>query len=67
MKGGIAEFSERPIASIPFRPIDWSNPDESESHDEIVALVQSSLTGSDLATVLREIRQIFTSDLGLPT
>lgn len=67
MKGGIAEFSERPIASIPFRPIDWSNPDESESHDEIVALVQSSLTGSDLATVLREIRQIFISDLGLPT
>jgi adenine-specific DNA-methyltransferase len=67
MKGGIAEFSERPIASMPFRPIDWSNPDESESHGKIVALVQSSLTGSDLGVVLREIRQVFISDLGLPT
>jgi adenine-specific DNA-methyltransferase len=67
MKGGIAEFSERPIASMPFRPIDWSNPDESESHGKIVALVESSLNGSDLDIVLREIRQVFISDLGLPT
>ncbi len=67
MKGGIAEFSERPIASIPFRPIDWSNSNERESHNKIVAFVRSALSGSDSDLALREIRQVFTSELGLPT
>lgn len=39
MKGGIAEFSERPLASIPFRPISWSDAFEVRKHDEITQLV----------------------------
>jgi len=40
IKGGIAEFSERPLSSIPFRAIDWSNPDEVRIHDDVVALME---------------------------
>lgn len=42
MKGGIAEFSEKPLSEIPFRGIDWSNPEEVKFHDEITTLVSSA-------------------------
>ena len=35
VKGNIVEFSEKPISSIPFRVIDWSNPNEVELHAAI--------------------------------
>jgi adenine-specific DNA-methyltransferase len=35
IKGNIVEFSERPLASLPVRLIDWSNPTEIKLHDEI--------------------------------
>ena len=35
VKGNIVEFSERPISSIPFRKIDWTNPIEIKLHDNI--------------------------------
>lgn len=35
VKGEIVEFSEAPIASIPYRPIDWKNPKEVELHQKI--------------------------------
>jgi adenine-specific DNA-methyltransferase len=38
MKGGVAEFSEKPLASIPFRGIDWSNPEEVALHTEITQI-----------------------------
>lgn len=67
MKGGIAEFSERPIASIPFRSIDWSNPSEVKCHNDIVRLVQSTLDAPDAEAVLTKIRELFISHLCLPT
>ncbi len=36
VKGNIVEFSERPIASIPFRKIDWNDDKEIKYHDNIV-------------------------------
>jgi adenine-specific DNA-methyltransferase len=36
VKGNIVEFSEKPIASIPFRKIDWQNDVEITLHDAIV-------------------------------
>ncbi len=36
LKGGIAEFSERPLASLPVRLIDWNSQREAALHDEIV-------------------------------
>jgi adenine-specific DNA-methyltransferase len=38
VKGNIVEFSEKPISSIPFRPIDWKKTDEVEMHDTITKL-----------------------------
>ncbi len=40
VKGNIVEFSERPIASIPFRKIDWSNKTEIQIHNNIVILTK---------------------------
>jgi len=40
VKGNIVEFSERPIASIPFRKIDWNNKNEVKIHDQIVELTK---------------------------
>lgn len=35
VKGNIVEFSEKPIASIPFRVIDWTNKEEVALHESI--------------------------------
>lgn len=35
LKGNIVEFSEKPLASIPFRAIDWNNPFEVDIHHQI--------------------------------
>lgn len=40
VKGEIVEFSEAPIASIPYKPIDWSNPKEVQCHNEITNSVK---------------------------
>jgi adenine-specific DNA-methyltransferase len=67
MKGGIAEFSERPISTIPFRPIDWTSARETAAHEKIVSLAQAALNNSDSDSVMQEIRQVFISELSLPT
>ncbi|KAA6334529.1 Modification methylase TaqI [termite gut metagenome] len=36
VKGNIIEFSEKPVANIPFKAIDWNNPNEVALHDLIV-------------------------------
>lgn len=41
VKGSIIEFSEKPIASIPFRKIRWNLDSEVEIHNEIEALTKS--------------------------
>ncbi len=43
VKGAIVEFSEAPIANIPFRPINWNSARETEIHDRITAEVQEYL------------------------
>lgn len=43
MKGGIAEFSEKPLMSIPFLPIDWENPESVHFHDSITHAVKASV------------------------
>lgn len=46
MKGGVAEFSEKPLSEIPFRAIDWSNAGEVEIHHKITELVNSVCSGT---------------------
>lgn len=40
VKGNIVEFSEKPIASIPFRRIDWRRNDEVSLHNKIAHLAE---------------------------
>lgn len=47
VKGYIVEFSEAPIASIPYRKIDWNNPKEVCIHDNITSAVKNYLTSKD--------------------
>lgn len=67
MKGGVAEFSERPLAAIPFRPVNWDDPCEVTTHSEIVKVVravEAGTTPTDAA--LRDIHCLF-ERLGLTT
>ena len=62
VKGNIVEFSEKPIASIPFRLIDWRNPDEVLLHDRITALTQQYLKTkkqADLDLISHSFNQLF--------
>jgi adenine-specific DNA-methyltransferase len=55
VKGNIVEFSETPLASIPFLAIDWENDFEVSLHDEITDLVsQFDRNRSDLCANLIE-------------
>lgn len=40
VRGGVVEFSEKPLASIPFRKINWELEEEKKLHDEITELVR---------------------------
>lgn len=46
VKGAIVEFSEAPIASIPYRPINWDIEDEVKLHNAITKEVQQYLIDS---------------------
>ena len=43
------EFSEKPLASIPFKTIDWNNDDEVELHDEISELTRNLIKNKDIS------------------
>jgi adenine-specific DNA-methyltransferase len=65
IKGGVAEFSERPLASIPFRSIDKSSDGERDKYRQIVDLVRSCKSSKEVQVVQDGIRDIFIS-MGLP-
>lgn len=48
IKGEIVEFSEAPIASIPYRPIKWNKPEEVSLHDCIVTETKNYINSRDL-------------------
>lgn len=49
LKGNIVEFSEKPLASIPFKTIDWNNNDEVKLHDEISELTRDLIQNKDIS------------------
>lgn len=57
-KGDIVEFSEAPIASIPFKSINWESEKEVELHDSITDNVKSYLLCKD-EKYLKEIDNSF--------
>ena len=62
VKGNIVEFSEKPIASIPFKLIDWNNSDEVLLHDTITKLTKQYLVTkapADLDLINHSFNQLF--------
>ena len=62
VKGNIVEFSEKPIASIPFKLIDWNNSDEVLLHDTITKLTKQYLVtkaSADLDLINHSFNQLF--------
>lgn len=58
VKGNIVEFSEKPIASIPFRKIDWSSQKEVDLHHTITNLTQE-ITANKNKGLMDEINSLF--------
>ncbi len=58
VKGNIVEFSERPIASIPFRKINWQNANEVKIHNNIVLLTKNYIENK-IGTDLEKINKLF--------
>lgn len=59
-KGNIVEFSEKPIASIPFRAIDWNNEEEVLLHNKIVELSKKTVEDySNIDKLNLEIDKLF--------
>lgn len=48
VKGAIVEFSETPLASIPFRPINWESKVEENLHNQITSEVKMYLSDKSL-------------------
>lgn len=46
IKGGVAEFSEKPLSDIPFRAIRWDDTEDVAAHDEILRLMSLARHGS---------------------
>lgn len=62
IKGDIVEFSEAPLASIPYRPIDWDNRVEVDIHDDIVDSVKRYIATKDheiLGKIEQNINALF--------
>ena len=60
MKGGIAEFSEKPLSDIPFRSIDWSDPSEVAFHDHVTRLVRNHVANpADTDSTIHALSQAF--------
>ena len=47
VKGEIVEFSEAPLASIPYRCINWNDEQEVKCHDNIVRYTQQYVSTKD--------------------
>ena len=62
VKGNIVEFSEKPISSIPFRTIDWSNSEEVELHDLITELTKNYINNQEksvLVLINKSLNKLF--------
>ena len=64
VKGNIIEFSEKPIASIPFKAIDWTKPNEVLLHNTITQKVNQYIQTKEQSKV-QEIDKMFCELLGM--
>ncbi|EFM99921.1 class I SAM-dependent methyltransferase [Actinobacillus pleuropneumoniae] len=51
IKGDVVEFSEKPLASIPFRKINWTSLKERKIHEDITQLVRKYQASKDVTLI----------------
>gem|GEM_PF-226208 len=66
-RGGVVEFSERPLSRIPIRLIDWENPLEADIHERIVRLVENNLQNRQTELCKGNIEKYIRNLYGLTT
>lgn len=62
VKGNIVEFSEKPLASIPIKRIDWKDEHEVKLHDEITSWCKNYITrpnGNNLNILREKVAALF--------
>jgi len=64
-RGGVLEFSERPLASIPIRLINWENKEEVKTHNTIIELVNQSIQNKKLEPYRQKIELLVERLYGL--
>lgn len=57
-RGGVLEFSEKPLSRIPIRLIDWSNDKEVDIHSEIVKKVDEIIQTSNVDRHRKELENL---------
>jgi adenine-specific DNA-methyltransferase len=64
-RGGVLEFSEKPLSRIPIRLIDWSNHQDVTLHNRIVQLVDAILETRQINRYRNQIEECIKSLYGL--
>jgi adenine-specific DNA-methyltransferase len=57
MRGGVLEFSEKPLSRIPVRLINWDDPEEVKIHEIIVQLIEKILHRRQINPYKEEIER----------
>lgn len=60
-RGGVSEFSERPLSSIPIRLINWDDDEEVILHDKIVDNINKILRNKDADKYKKEIESLISN------
>ena len=66
VRGGVVEFSERPLSAIPFRLINWKSSSETKIHDKVSQLVQEAQkTKNEDIKLISEIDELIVEIIGI--
>ena len=57
-RGGVYDFSEKPLATIPIIRIDWNNSEERKLYEEIVNLTNEIINKKSWRTYIEEINRL---------
>ena len=63
VRGGVFEFSEKPLSIIPIRLIDWSNKEEILIHDNIVkeinSIIHNGITSKKIENIEKNVSLLY--------
>ena len=59
MKGGVAEFSEKPLSEIPFRAINWGNEADRKLHETVSQQMEALRSGTPWTEVSVTLEEVF--------